>query len=819
MKTTLIALCFQELLPEYTEGGRIGNLFLPTMGGISIILALCTALLAVGMLLWMNSSSGKGRELTRKSLFPAFVSVWLFGFMVYDIGMYTGEPISLLTNVPMVVLNAFGMFLLNSDISAILGPFRNNWFFMCCYSLAHFAAAMVSMLFVIKHFGFNIIAAMRRGFTSRGFSKKKKTTYLFWGLNDATYHLAKSIVEHHGIEHDYRIIVVRYDTDKDKATSINGMERLFNFLAMNNEELLRLRSLDCLTASTFVGLPDLFEESEDAPSDIFGAMGLKWVSRILLNRMTGDVHVFFMSDDKTENMQAVAILKKDTTLAAVMRQPSSPSNDMKQEEKSAMSRKVTFYCRARYNSYNRVMEDLDVSNGIDVHIIDPSRLSVECLKREVRHQPICFVDIDKEKNVGTVKTPFTSLIVGFGDTGKDALRFLYEYGAFVDANSTDTTLRSPFHCHVVDQQLDHIKGPFINSAPAIFASTNPSDGSPLVQMHNIYSNTDEFYNVLLKDIADTLNYVVIAVGEDEAGMTLAVRILKYLRRRGRDFSHLRLFVRSYDMTLYPQLLKTAQHYNEKEERIVVFGKNEELFTYDMIVGDEFEQRGKSYYEAYRALNPEHDGEGSWAQRKRKLKGLSKLSAIGTDPNTGARQFEETMVEHPQPALLDNLQKLRRKETQDRSNALHEATKIKILESVFPDWYNSLVPKLFDIPSNASNTFVRIRRQHIYDKRPIEIRYPELSPKEQMLMDNLAKTEHMRWNASHEVLGYTKMPDSVPDGERGCDERRVTHNCLVTWEQLDGEADRIDYINDYKIFDYSVVETTINIHRISKERST
>ena len=125
----------------------------------------------------------------------------------------------------------------------------------------------------------------------------------------------------------------------------------------------------------------------------------------------------------------------------------------------------------------------------------------------------------------------------------------------------------------------------------------------------------------------------------------------------------------------------------------------------------------------------------------------------------------------------------------------------------------------NIVSNDSNTFARIRRQHLYDKRPIEIRYPELSPKEQMLMDNLAKTEHMRWNASHEVLGYTKMPDSVPDGERGCDERRITHNCLVTWEQLDDEADRIDYINDYKIFDYSVVEATINIHRISMARST
>ena len=187
MKTTILALFFQELLPEYSEVTRIGDLILPTMGWISLLLALFTALLAVGMLLWMNSR-GKGRELSRKSLFPAFVSVWLFGFMVYDIGLYTGEPLSLLTNVPMAVIYTFGMFILNSDISAIHPPFYNNCIFMCCFSLVHFAAAMVSMLFVIKHFGFNIIAAMRRGFTSRGFSKKKKTTYLFWGLNDATYH-------------------------------------------------------------------------------------------------------------------------------------------------------------------------------------------------------------------------------------------------------------------------------------------------------------------------------------------------------------------------------------------------------------------------------------------------------------------------------------------------------------------------------------------------------------------------------------------------------------------------------------------------------
>ena len=57
-----------------------------------------------------------------------------------------------------------------------------------------------------------------------------------------------------------------------------------------------------------------------------------------------------------------------------------------------------------------------------------------------------------------------------------------------------------------------------------------------------------------------------------------------------------------------------------------------------------------------------------------------------------------------------------------------------------------------------------------------------------------------------------MPDTVPDMERGCDEARITHNCLIDWEDLDKESDRISYINDYKIYDYGVVETTIDIYR-------
>lgn len=65
-------------------------------------------------------------------------------------------------------------------------------------------------------------------------------------------------------------------------------------------------------------------------------------------------------------------------------------------------------------------------------LIDDSRAAVTQLKMEPEktHHPIDFVDIDKER--GCVTSKFKALIVGFGSTGQDALRFLYEYSAFAD---------------------------------------------------------------------------------------------------------------------------------------------------------------------------------------------------------------------------------------------------------------------------------------------------------------------------------------------------------------------------------------------------
>ena len=780
--------------------------YLPAAATVSLMFSLGFIVTAVLLFLLLKKSNNRIWKFINDNLTVFFVLVWLMGFVVYDVGMCTGAKESLLFNAPMAVLHAFGMFVLDSDVSAIHDDFHHNWIYMGAFSAAHFLAALVSLIFVIEHFGYHIIASFKM-FQEAYFRKAKKESFIFWGLNDATLTLADSIKSQAKSwpKNSYRIIFVRTNNDSESTSARNGMERLFHFLSLKNEDLKKLQDLGCLSTNTFFNSARLNTNIDDPEPDVLkGELNLTWLARIITKKTTGKVHMFMLSGDPIANIHAVLALRRDKTISSVCTAVGNGQDSQLE---------VTFYCHARDNSMNRVLEDFDLSSNTEVRIIDSAHLAVECLKRNPAYQPISLVGIDQCKNYGTVTTPFTSLIVGFGATGKDALRFLYEFGAFVSSSSSgENVIRSPFYCHVVDCNMNTIKGPFINAAPAMFSSKNACDGKPLVEMHEMSHDSEEFYHQLLDKLSPTLNYVLIAIGDDKAGMTLAIRILKFLKRKGRDFSQLKLFVRSYKKENYPYLKRVAQHYNEGQERIVIFGQIESTYSYPLIVKDEFRLRGEHYYDAYRALNPQNDNDGTWKQREKKLRGLVTLEKAGVDPKTGCRTFVETAVDHPEPASLNNLQTLRRKEKQDKANALHEATKIKILEQIIPNWYSALVPKIFEFVETDTNMIISVKRVNKSKESPKVTIYPELNEKEQLLMDNLARLEHIRWNASHEVLGYTPIDTSAYQGEHKCVEARMMHNCLVNWNQLDAESDLSTWVDDYKIYDYGVVETTIDIYR-------
>ena len=71
-----------------------------------------------------------------------------------------------------------------------------------------------------------------------------------------------------------------------------------------------------------------------------------------------------------------------------------------------------------------------------------------------------------------------------------------------------------------------------------------------------------------------------------------------------------------------------------------------------------------------------------------------------------------------------------------------------------------------------------------------------------VLDVLARTEHLRWVASHEVLGYS---DSGTENDK--DEARLTHGCLKPWEQLTPRT---------QSYDYNVVDVSLDIIEVKEK---
>lgn len=384
------------------------------------------------------------------------------------------------------------------------------------------------------------------------------------------------------------------------------------------------------------------------------------------------------------------------------------------------------------------------------------------------------------ENLATVDTALKVLIIGFGEVGRDAFRFLYEFGAFVDSRDVDR--RSTFECVIVDRNLDNLKGAFVASMPAIFDDKYKIDSNVNVVFEPVDYNSERFNNVVLSEkFAGEVNYVVISTGNNDEGIALATRIFNKVRRFREDVSNLRIFVRCTDDKKVEVVQKIADHYNQgygagdrNEPVIHVFGQPSRTYTYDLVVSDRLIEEGKVFHEKYRALS----GDGlSWDDRHRKF------TETGT-PN------------------IESLRKLRRQESQDQANALHAGTKLIVLRRAMEelaagegsevDWYKFYL-EYFNTDGSAN-----------VEGEKCGIRYPGLSAAENSIITNLAMLEHLRWNAAHALMGYVFNGD-----DNGCDERSMRHNCLCEWSRLDEQSEKVTgWVCDYKKYDFCVVDTTI-----------
>lgn len=596
----------------------------------------------------------------------------------------------------------------------------------------------------------------------------KNHLYLFFGNNEPTELLIRDIVKN-----DPKALAIIIDEANIKDDDNDEWDGIVGLIAHKRKVF---HTADKIGAYVAIASQQLVDIDDDITSredfDAFGYLGLPKIKKFIhaLTRTSNPhLHIFFMEDDEELNIRNIIALAKDSTIMAIAR-----NNNLYHR----------IYCHARYNGPNRVVQDVALKKHLNVKIVDSSHIAIELLKLDPDCHPVNVVKTSLD-NPTTVETPLKTLIVGFGEVGRDAFRFLYEFGAFV--NSTNESERSPFECVIVDKNLNDIKGTFISSMPGIFkynkATGQFMDGC--VRFENINYCSPEFYSsvILKNDFLKTVNYIIISIGNNDESISLASRIFNLARRERDNLANLRIFVRCTDNNKIEGIQKIADHYNygygngEKNIPVIrIFGQPERTYTYDLVVSDRLIEEGKQFHEQYRVLS----GEGnSWDSRHKQLSG----------------RF---------PSSIEQLRKLRRQESQDNANALHAGTKMILLRQAISqlwkdgniDWH-SFCLRYFNTDGSANVTGSRTN-----------IRYPALTDKENEIILHLAQLEHLRWNAAHELLGY-----EFHEGGTYCDERTMRHNCLCPWNLLDKQSDlQKGWICDYKKYDFCVVDTTIALNK-------
>ena len=612
--------------------------------------------------------------------------------------------------------------------------------------------------------------------------------YVFFGINEPSRLLAKDIRAKDG-----RAQILFVENSYVDEEDHGGWDSIVGMFTHRKETFATVDELNARVTFTETRLNDIGIEEEPANfegKDIFSEVNLLKLKDLILKLKPygkkSQLHIFFLSKNEDENIRAISVLARDTTILS--------NSDITQK----------LYCHARQNGLNRVIENIAVKRGLDVRIIDSSHLSVELLKADPSNHPVRLVELGEE-NPTTVKSPLNCLIIGFDEAGQDVMKFLYEFGAFVSNTGTPSKeVRSTFHCLAIDKRMDELEGVFTTFAPAAMAQKN-SDGSSLIELRKCDCMSGEFYeDVLNETMRKNLNYVVITVGDDDFGMLLAVRILNHIRRDRDDLSKLRIYVRSYRSDRESYMQKIANYYNEGYNQdqsrgagalpvIIPFGQSEKIYSYDMIIREELLTQGKIYQKMYCEMKGEKE---LWDLRHELLTGAKKKDNNRRDENGDKLIFDVPIGERV--VSLNDMRSLRRKESQDLSNSLHKETKMYLLRNALgcdADWQD-FVKRYFKDDGKPN-------RNGSYDK----IVYPNLTEKENQVILNLARLEHLRWNASHEMLGYTRGDDM-----HSCDERTRKHNCLRPWEELDKEGKTVTELGgwscDYKAFDFAVVDVSV-----------
>jgi hypothetical protein len=417
------------------------------------------------------------------------------------------------------------------------------------------------------------------------------------------------------------------------------------------------------------------------------------------------------------------------------------------EHKDTLQCKI--YCHAKkegiVNRYDSITDSKD-----RITFVDSSFLAVEALKKQDSKLPVNYVKIatDNKRKLGYVESSFNCAVIGFGETGKEAMKFLYEFGAF----PTATNGKAPFKCHIFDGNLDKELGEFgvdINTLKSPVAQDSE------FETHPYYVGTSAFRTEISSIVRD-LNYVVVSLGDDSLNIETALSIAECALAEGKPLDE--NFCIAVRLTAISKLNEDtiAEANKTFGNWIKIFGLPEDIWKLSIISNEDHDAAARKFYESYKmhsdVLNSglTYDLDPTWDERE-------KMLCEGT--------YEKRC-------------EIRRKRAQDFSNSLHVTTKRKLCEG-----YDTHKTKVVDQILDANKG----------DDGKVHCNgdYCEI-------LEHLAVCEHLRWEASHMIMGYRPV---AKDGDP-TDEMKKLHKYIKPYSLLPEHI---------KHFDWLVVKNSLKIY--------
>lgn len=565
-----------------------------------------------------------------------------------------------------------------------------------------YVAALITTGFVVYNYFFRQIKS--KLWLKFHKPSSSQTIHVFFGLSDNAMALIEDTVC--SCPQDI-VIVVEYPMECSEGESVPVMERLRHVFSYgqcgdmaSNEAVVYLKSTRSLM---------------DAGADVCRSIGLKNLDKWL----TPSSVIYLLSDNEDDNLRSLGVLKKCKVTCGKI------------------------YCHARREGINAIIEDTyrhktQPDNGIvsEVIFIDSSFLAVRSILRprngDYSNLPVNFVDVAKEGDdkLGYVsESGFKSMILGFGETGQDALAFLYEYGAFVGKDKK----KVPFVCHVFDNQMDKIHERYSVSYPGMSEANG-------VYYHNVEIGTNDFWTEFGEYLVDT-NYMVVCLGDDRRNLELAGDIVNHLGDK--DVSkNFRILVKQSGRDMV--LMETLDAISESASKCMVsFGQLEKIWRQDVISDKMLDKQAECFFNEYSQATSSGNGNSVinvWKQREDAIK------SSFTDKS-------------------DRLKMIRQR-SQDYANCLHSHTKIALM----PD---SMLANAVEISGN------------IPKGQYIDTFYKGNGGRERQTLEYLAIGEHIRWEASHVAMGYR------PGNETN--ELKKTHRCISAYSELDAPTQFYDWL--------------------------